>query len=196
MNSVSNEEYKEYLGSLLVSTLMQSNEETNDLIIYIDKLVKGDADLNYKDSKTGNTALMITVLKNFPNSFRIIINKKQNLESTNFYGATVTHLASSNEDSFYLSELCSKNVDCDAPDKDGNRPINYAIKAGCVKNIDILFKNNCTKNFLNKYGLSIYDEANLSGHEEVISFLFQPKRKNEHKLKRIIEVIRNIPNKD
>lgn len=185
------DEYKNELGKRIVDTLLQSEEETDDLTMYIEMLADEGANINYKDYDSGNTSLMLTIDKNFPRCFLIILEHNPDLELSNCEGLKAIHIASKSENSHYLNSLCESYADINTPDKVGNRPINYAIKSGIIENMRILFRNKCVCNFLNKFGLSIYDEAYLTGSEEVISYVLNPKSKKEHKLKRTIKNIIN-----
>lgn len=186
MYKINQDDTRENLGKTLFDAILESDSETSELIEYMDLLIRNGADIDYKDFDTGYTILMLTIDKEFKKCFDEIISVKPNLEVFSELGVTAIHLASTKEDSYYLTRLCAENIDVDLPDKLGNRPINYAIKTGKIKNISILFKNNCTKNYLNKFGLSIYDEASLTGDKEVIKIVFEGDRKEENRLKKVL----------
>lgn len=189
MDSVYIDEYKNELGRILVETLMDSFCETEELINYTNKLLDEGANINYKDYETGNTAIMIAVLKGYPNIFDNLLSRKPDLESKNSFGISVIHFAASNKSDYYLNSLCERKTDVNIPDKVGNRPINYAIKSGAIHNILILFQNNCTRNFLNSFGLSIYDEAIFTGNDEIVDCVFNKHKKKENKIKKVINKV-------
>lgn len=191
MRHIYQDEYKNELGKKIVDTLLQSDEETDDLTLYIEMLANEGANLDYKDYDSGNTSLMLAIGKDFPKCFLIILEHNPNLELSNGEGLKAVHIASTKGNSYYLNSLCESNADINTPDKVGNRPINYAIKSGLIENIRILFRYKCVCNFLNKFGLSIYDEAYLTGSEEVISCVLNPRSRKEHKLKRTFKKIIN-----
>lgn len=193
MNLIDKEEYSLELGASLYDAIYSSESETEDLILYVDSILEAGANVNYKDFESGNTSIMLAIKKNYPRCFNTLLKKDPDLESANVEGIRAVHLASSSAESFYLTELTKKEVDINAPDKHHNRPINYAIKNCVIENISCLFKKKCILNSLNNYGMSIYDEATLTGNDEVIKLVFNPSEKHEHKLKRLFnKLFKNV----
>lgn len=126
------------------------------------------------------TFLMLTVEHNLPTLFDLFLRYRPLIEMRNDEGETVTHLAARNKNNKYLHDLIKREANLNVIDRNGNTPINGAIKNCVIANIKELMDNEVALNFLNYCGLSVYDIAYLTGDIEVIEFVlhYEKRKKN------------------
>lgn len=194
-------EYKNIMGKRLFEGLIQIQEESINSIIFVNYLLEHGAYVDYQEPETGYTSLMLAIEHDLEDTFDILLSYSPDLEISNKIGATSLHIAAASKNPHYLEKLCKKRVFIDAPDKRGNTPINYAIKAGVVPNIRALRKYGCILNYLNYFGESIYDLAQETENEKVIACVYNNEDKTRNLLQRklngsLVQKARNLLNKD
>lgn len=171
-------------------TLKKCKKETKHLVISIEKLLSKQFDVNYQDEKTGTTFLMLTIENDLPTLFDIFISYSPLIDMKNDSGETAVHIAARSNNPEYLDTLIESGANLNAVDQNGNTPINGAVKACIIPNIQKLIDNDVVLNYLNCCGLSIYDVAFMTGDLEVIDFVLNYEKKKEEKKKK--NIIRRI----
>lgn len=172
-------------------TLNKCYKENENLINTIEYTLLKGLDVNYQDPNTGTTFLMLTVEHNLPTLFDLFLRYRPLIEMRNDEGESVTHLAARNKNSLYLDQLIENKANLNVIDRNGNTPLNGAIKNCVMANIKTLMDHDVHLNFLNYCGLSIYDIAYMTGDIEVIKFVLNYEKKKEEpkKKKNIIKRI-------
>lgn len=158
-------------------------QEDEYLIIGIEKCLSQGLDVNYQDPKTGKTFLMLAIENDLPTLFKIILAYHPLLEMKNEEGKTAAHLAACHPNLEYLDLLSKNGINLNALDLNGNPPINEAIRAGLIPNIQLLMDNEVILNYLNHIGLSMYDIAFMTKDLEVIEFVTHYEKKPKKKKK-------------
>lgn len=192
MNAIDLAEYKYAMGERLYKSIDEATEETQELIDYVESILKEDIHVNYKNIHSGHTSLMLSIEKDFQTIFNILMEYNPKLEIADGEGISAIHLASVSTNPHYLVSLCDHDAYLDAQDTHGNRPINYAINARLVQNIGELLSRNCTTNHLNAYGHSIYDDALTTGNENVIESVFNYDKKKKKGIRGKIKSLINF----